>query len=186
MGRIIKKYRFLLSGKQQRHVAILFIMMILGAFLEVLGVSMMIPLISAILNKNIIEENEYIAQVCKVLQIDSYRNFALACIGFIVAVYVIKTCYLVLQYYLQYRFVSNGQFLMQSRLLSSYVYRPYEFFLKIESGEVIRIIQSDTLNAFQLLSILLGMLSDGVVALALTVTVLIINPLVTAFSAIMM
>ena len=75
---------------------------------------------------------------------------------------------------------------MQSRLLSSYVYRPYEFFLKIESGEVIRIIQSDTLNAFQLLSILLGMLSDGVVALALTVTVLIINPLVTAFSAIMM
>ena len=186
MGRIIKKYRFLLSGKQQRHVVILFIMMILGAFLEVLGISMMIPLISAILNKNIIEENEYIAQVCKVLQIDSYRNFALACIGFIVAVYVIKTCYLVLQYYLQYCFVSNGQFLMQSRLLSSYVYRPYEFFLKIESGEVIRIIQSDTLNAFQLLSILLGMLSDGIVALALTVTVLIINPLVTAFSAIMM
>ena len=63
MGRIIKKYRFLLSGKQQRHVVILFIMMILGAFLEVLGISMMIPLISAILNKNIIEENEYIAQV---------------------------------------------------------------------------------------------------------------------------
>ena len=56
MGRIIKKYRFLLSGKQQRHVVILFIMMILGAFLEVLGISMMIPLISAILNKNIIEE----------------------------------------------------------------------------------------------------------------------------------
>ena len=51
MGRIIKKYRFLLSGKQQRHVVILFIMMILGAFLEVLGISMMIPLISAILNK---------------------------------------------------------------------------------------------------------------------------------------
>ena len=186
MRRIIKKYKLLLNKHQQRRVVLLFLMMIIGAFLEVIGISMMIPLVTALINRNIIEENEYVSQVCAWLQISNYKSFAIICIGVIVFVYIMKTIYLLLQYYFQYRFVSNGQFLMQSRLLSAYIYRPYEFFLQIESGEVIRIIQSDTLNAFQLLSMLLGMLSDAVVAIALTITIFVLNPLMTGVTAVIM
>lgn len=186
MNRIIKKYRKLLNRQQQRRVVLLFLMMIVGAFLEVIGISMMIPLVTVIINKNIIEENEYIRQICNWMQISDYKSFMMVCIGVLVFVYILKMIYLLLQYYLQYRFVSNGQFMMQGRLLSSYIYRPYEFFLQIESGEVIRIIQSDTLNAFQLLSMLLGMLSDAVVAIALTITVLVLNPFMTGIAAAIM
>lgn len=186
MRRIIKKYKLLLNKHQQRCVILLFLMMIIGAFLEVIGISMVIPLVTALINRNIIEENEYVSQVCAWLHISDYKGFAIICIGFIVLVYIMKTIYLLLQYYLQYRFVSNGQFMMQSRLLSSYIYRPYEFFLQVESGVVIRIIQSDTLNAFQLLSMLLGMLSDVVVTIALTITIFILNPLMTGVTAAIM
>jgi hypothetical protein len=91
-----------------------------------------------------------------------------------------------MEYYIQARFVFNNQFAMQQRMLSGFIGRPYEFFLSAESGEILRVIQSDVTNTYLLLTNLLGMFTEMVVSLAITVTIFVIDPIMTSFVIAMM
>ena len=73
--RVIKKFSQLLTERQKKKVIILFFMMLLGAALEVCGVSMMLPLVTAIMDKNIITENAVVADICSLFCIKSHACF---------------------------------------------------------------------------------------------------------------
>lgn len=186
MQNIIKKFILLLNEHQRNRVLILFFMMLFGAVLEVCGVSMMLPLVTAVMDENITTENTYAAKVCDMFHIESHTGFVILCIGVLIILYIVKTSYLVFEYYIQYRFIGNNQFATQEKLLNTYLNRPYEFFLSAESGEIVRIVQSDTENTFAMLGTLLSAASETVVSLALLVTVFIISPLMTGFIAFVM
>ena len=98
---LIKKFRKLLSRQQKVRVIILGFMMIIGAFLETLGVGLILPLVSAITTPNIIETNEYAKLVCEILDLHTARTFMIAVIIALIFVYIIKNCYLFLEYYVQ-------------------------------------------------------------------------------------
>ena len=51
---ILRKLSILMDKNQKKKVGILFFITLIGAFLEVLGVSLMLPLVSAIMNPDII------------------------------------------------------------------------------------------------------------------------------------
>lgn len=186
MGRIIKKYRCLLNRQQRKKIFVLFFVMLFGAFLEVLGVSLMIPLLTAIMQPDIIETNKYVKLVCETLDIHSYRGFVVVCILALIIVFIVKDLYIILQYYAQYRFVYNNRFATQRRLLNAYMHRPYEYFLQAESGEILRVIQSDVLFTYTLLSNLLGMATELIVSAALLVTVFLISPWMTLMVGLVM
>lgn len=67
MMQIILKFRQLQSRHQKKRIMILAIMMIIGAFLEMLSISLMLPLVSAIMQPNIIETNKYERLVCEII-----------------------------------------------------------------------------------------------------------------------
>lgn len=184
--RIVKKYFRLLDKHQKGRVAILFLMMLLGAGFEVCGVSLMLPLVTAVMNENILEENTYVAEICHLFHIGSHTGFVIFCIIVLILVYAVKTVYLIFEYYIQYRFIGNNQFAVQKKLLDTYLHRPYEFFLSAQSGEIVRIVQQDTENTFNMLGALLSAASETVVSAALLVAVFVINPVMTGLMAIVM
>lgn len=186
MKRIISKYALLLDKRQKNRVFLLFFVMLFGAFLEVLGVSLMIPLLTAIMQPDIIETNQYVKLVCGALDIYSYRTFVVVCILALIIVFIVKDLYIILQYYVQYRFVYNNRFATQWRLLNTYMHRPYEYFLQVESGEILRVVQSDVFITYTLLSNLLGMATELIVSAALLVTVFIISPWMTLMAGLVM
>lgn len=183
MIRIIKKFYRLLNSHQKKRVAVLFFMMLLGACFEVMGVSMMLPLVTAAMNPDIIEENRLCAWICHLFQIDGHAGFIIWCIIMLVSIYLIKAAYLTFEYYIQYRFVCNNRFLTQSGLLAAYLKRPYESFISAQSGEIIRIVQEDARNAFDLLTVILGFAAEAIVSAALIITVFVINPFMTLFAS---
>ncbi len=183
---ILKKFNLLLERGQKKRIAILFFLMLMGAFLEVLGVSLMIPLISAIMQPNIIETNELVKQVCAFFDLHSHRTFVIVCIGALILVFIAKDLFLMLQYYAQSRFVFNNRFATQQRLLRAYMTRPYEYYLGAKSGEIVRVIQSDVGQTYGLLTTLLQFATESVVSMALLVTIFIVDPLMTSFVALMM
>lgn len=158
--RIIKKFAQLLTEHQKNRVIILFFMMLLGAAFEVCGVSLMLPLVNAIMNENVVAENPYIVRICVLFHIKSHTGFVMLCIVAMIILYVVKTLYLVFESYIQYRFIGNNQYAIQEKLLDAYLHRPYEFFLSAQSGEIIRIVQSDTESTFGMLGILLSAASE--------------------------
>ncbi|MGP1612359.1 MAG: ABC transporter ATP-binding protein [Catonella sp.] len=186
MFSVIKKINKLLNAKQKSRLAILGAVTIVGAFLEVIGVSLMLPLITAIMQPDIIRTNKYIAYVCNILDLHSHRTFVIVCIIAVIFVFIFKDMFLIMQYYIQTRFVCNNQFAMQQRMLSGFLNRPYEFFLNTESGEILRVIQSDVPSTYALLTTVLGMFTESVVALSISITIFIIDPIMTIFVIVMM
>ena len=183
---VLKKFNILLNKQQKNRLIILFIITLIGAFFEVAGVSLMLPLLSALMAPDILETNTTIKRICEVLDIHSYRTFVIVCIVVLIAVFIIKDLFLMLEYYIQARFVYNNQFATQQKLLSKILSKPYEYFLNSESGELLRVIQNDVYYAFALLTTLIGMATETIVSLALVCTIFIISPMMTLFVGIMM
>ncbi|RKI43510.1 ABC transporter ATP-binding protein [bacterium D16-51] len=183
MVRVFKKFYLLLNRHQKNRVIILFFMMLIGAGFEVLGVSMMLPLVSAVMNEKIITENEICAWICRVFGITDHMGFVIWCIVALVVIFIVKAVYLTFEYSIQYRFVFNNRFMTQSRLLEAYLRRPYEYFLSAKSGEIVRIVQEDAGNAFDMLTVILGFATEVVVSAAVILTIFIINPFMTIFVA---
>ena len=183
---IIKKFSILLSKKQKNRIFILFIITLIGACLEVLGVSLMLPLMSAIMSPDIIETNKTVKWVCELLDLHSHRTFVVVCIIALIFVFIVKDLFLMLEYYIQARFVYNNRFATQQRLLHAYMSRPYEYFLNAKSGEVLRVINEDTNRTFSLLMTLLGMLTEVVISIALIITIFVVDPLMTGFVAVIL
>ena len=186
MFSVLSKFNKLLNAKQKSRLVVLGVVNVIGAFLEVIGVSLMLPLITAIMQPNIIRTNKYIAYVCNILDLHSHRTFVIVCIIAVIFVFIFKDMFLIMQYYIQTRFVCNNQFAMQQRMLSGFLNRPYEFFLNVELGEILRVIQSDVPSTYALLTTILGMFTESVVALAISITIFVIDPIMTTFVIIMM
>ena len=91
-----------------------------------------------------------------------------------------------MQYYIQARFVYNNQFATQQKMLNGFLNRPYEFFLSAESGEILRVIQSDVPTTYGLLTTILSMFTELIASLAISITIFIIDPVMTTFVIIMM
>lgn len=183
---ILKKFSIVLEKKQKKKVAILFFMMLIGAFLEVLGVTLMLPLMTAIMQPNIIETNAAVAKVCEILDLHSHRTFVIACIAALIAVFIIKDTFLIFEYYVQNRFLFNNRFATQRKMLAIFMKRPYEYYLNAQSGEIFRMIQGDVDSTYSLLTTLLSFATESVVAAVLIVTIFLVDPLMTAFVAVMM
>jgi len=173
---ILKKLSIILNKKQKGRIAILFFMTLIGAFLEVLGVSLIIPMVTAIMTPDIIKTNKYVKAICNLLDLNSYRTFVIVCIIALIAVFVLKNLFLMVQYYAQARFICNNKFYVNKRMFSNFLKRPYEYFLNANSSEIIRAINLDVYMVFSLLTTLIGLLVEIVVSTALIVTIFVIDP----------
>lgn len=186
MKEIVKKLLKILSKQQKLRVIIIFIMMIIGAALETVGVSLILPLVSAITTPNIIETNKYARLVCEIFDLHATRTFMIVVIAALMFVYIFKNIYLFLEYYVQYRFVCNNRFAVQQRLMDVYLKRPYEFFLNAESGEIVRVVTADVTSTFTLLSTMLSFFTEAVISAALIAAIIITDPLMACLLALVL
>ncbi len=179
MWSAFRKFQKLFSKQQKHRFVLLFFLMLFGAFLEVLGVSLIVPLVSVVMQEDIIETNALVGKVCGIFHIHSERAFLIVCIVLLIFIFIFKDLYLTFQIYVQNRLIYNNRFRVQQRLMDAYLNRGYEYYLGASSGEIVRVVQQDVAYAFNLLSCMLNYYTELVVALALVVAVFVINPLMT-------
>lgn len=178
--RVIGKFRLILSRHQKLRVVELGILMVIGGLLEACSVSLVLPFMDAAMNPEAVMGKAYVRWICRLLGVDTHRMFLMLLAIILAAVYILKNIYLLFEYNIQYRFVYGNMFEMQKRLLYHFIHRPYEYFLKVNSGEIIRIVNMDTPLTFDLLSTILAFFSETIVSLMLITTVFILSPHITA------
>lgn len=186
MLKIIKKYCRILSKQQKVRVIIIGIMMVIGAFLETLGVGLILPLVTAITSPDIIETNKYAKTVCEFFDLHTTRTFMIVVIVALIIVYIFKNLYLFFEYYVQYRFICNNRFAVQCKLMDVYLHRPYEYFLNAESGEIIRVITGDVGSTFVLLHTVLSFFTEAFVSIALIITIIAADPFMASLLAVVL
>lgn len=181
--RVIRKFSQILSKHQKVRVVELTILMVIGGFLEMGSVSLVLPFMDVAMNPETIMGKPYVRWFCMLFRIESPQGFLMTVAISLAAIYILKNAYLLLEYRIQYRFVYGNMYEMQKRLLDYFIHRPYEYFLKVNSGEMLRIVNVDTKNTFNLLAIILLLFSETVVSVMLGIAVFVMLPMVTGAMA---
>lgn len=175
MIRIFRKFNTFLNRKQKIHILILVFLMVVGGLLETVGISLIVPLMTTIMNQSFFETNRYAILIGNVFGLRSSEDFIVFILLALVAVYFIKNGFLFFEYYVQTRFVCNNRLRMQRMMMDTYLHRPYEYFLSANSGEVIRVITTDVKGAFSVLMCVLQFLTELIVSITLLFAVIAID-----------
>lgn len=176
MIRATKKVAKILGKRQRLGIVIIGIMMLIGGVLETLGVSLIVPLAGAILTEDFMD-NQYVRMINNYIHIENGRTFIILMIIALIAVFIIKNVFLMVEYYVQFRFTCKNKFRLQKKLMYVFVHKPYEYYLNSSTGEVLRIIDNDVDAAFSLLSTILNFYTEFVIAVFLVLAVLVVSPL---------
>lgn len=167
---IFTKIRAVFDKKQKWQLVGLGFMIFIGGILETLGVSGMIPVITAILDPQTLLEyiNKYelLGKICSLFHIDAGRtgSITIALIIGLILIFVIKNIYILFLTYKQNTFITRTRNKMISRVMAEFLNRPYEQYLGADIPTVFRITDSDIPQTFSLILAMLQLASEVVVS----------------------
>ncbi len=180
MLKSFKKINQLLDRRQKSVMVLLVFIMLFGAVLEALGITLVIPIMQAIVNPSAIEENQYhMGDIYRLCGAQSIRQFAVMMMVAIVVVYGFKNIYLYLEQKLLLRFIYRNQFATSNRMMINFMKRPYEYYLNANTAVIQRNITSDINNVYALILNLLQMTSEVIVFFILVAVLLIVDAAMT-------
>ena len=173
---MLKKLNSILDTGQKIRICGLMFMILIGGLLETAGVSLVLPLISAILDEKSFAENIYVEKIMDMFGISDVRSMIYVLLIALALMFVIKNAYLVMLTYLQSRFVNKNRSRHTTNLLSQFLHRPYEYYLYAETSVIVRTIYGDMDNVFNLLQQCMNLAAEMVVSVCLGVFLLIVDP----------
>lgn len=157
LGRAVK---IILNAQQKVICMIVFLCSCLGAVLECLGVSIIIPFVSVLVDKSALNENIFIKKI-PFLNSTSYQNIVIALCGIIILVYLSKNAYFIFLSWLRIKFSAKIQREVSIKILISYLSRGYEFFLGKNFGELYQGVATDPSAMYNLLFNIFRLISEG-------------------------
>ncbi len=178
---LLQKVSYLFDRKQKRQIAGLALLILIGGLLETVGVSMLLPVVQAIMDPEQLMENELVGKVTDALHIETSRQLIILMLGALIALYVVKNAYLLFQTYVQNTFVTRNRNRMISRVMREFLNRPYEEYLGADIPTVFRLTDSDIPNAFQLILVMIQMVTEIVVAGFLCIVLVVVSPVMSLF-----
>ncbi len=167
MIKIYKKLMVLLDRQQKKKMVLLVFLMLIGAILETLGVSMILPVMNVVLEEDAIAKHWYLQVICDIFHVDNSNQLTILVMVGLVLVFVIKNIFLFFQQKVQLKFVYTNQFATSRRMMINFMQRPYEYYLNADTAVIQRSITSDVNNMYGLILALLQLVSEGIVFVCL-------------------
>ena len=170
---MLKKINYVLDRKQKINLGILLIIIFIGAFVELLGVSAVMPLINVAMQPETIHEKWYFILISKYTGITDANQMVLFLAVLLIIIYILKNIYVMAMYSLQYRFVFNNQQRLSVRMMKSYMQQDYLFHVSKNVAEFQRNITSDVNGFFTVALNVLQFLAEFSVSTVLVIFLLI-------------
>ena len=141
-----KKLLFLLTIKERKSAALLLLMILAMAILDMIGVASIFPFLAVLANPDVIESNlilNNMFQVSMKLGVENSKDF-LFVLGFLMFIILVGSLFFrALTTYAQLRFISMREYSIGKRLLEGYLCQPYSFFLSNHGTDLGKTILND-------------------------------------------
>lgn len=180
---ILKELNYLFDRKLKWKALVVLIIIMIGSVAELAGVSAILPVISLATDSEAMKSNRFCIMVGNILGTEDSRKVLLALIVMIIVIYVMKNMYLAWMTHQMNCFSKNTMKYFSTRLLSSYMKQPYVYFLHKNTAEILRSINSDTVNLYATISNTMQVVSQGLTASLLIIYSLVENPIMTLLVA---
>jgi ABC-type multidrug transport system fused ATPase/permease subunit len=180
---ILKKLLLLLTPHERKHLGLLLIMIIIMAFLDMIGIASILPFMAVLANPTLIETNSILNtmfQVSNIFGVESNKQFLFA-LGVLVFVLLITSlAFKALTTYVQVRFVQMREYSIGKRLVEGYLHQPYSWFLSRNSAELGKDILSEVQQLISTgISPSLELIAKGAVTITIIILLIIADPKLT-------
>ena len=173
------KLNYIFDKKQKGQLILLAVLILIGGVVETLGVSMMLPVVSAILKPEAIhrqiDKRPELQSIVNFLHIDTDLKLITVLVVVVIFLFVFKNLYLLFLVYKQNTFISRARNDMISRVMREFLNRPYEAYLGADIPTVFRITDSDIPKTFTLMLSILSLATEFVVSTCLGIVLLLVN-----------
>jgi len=179
----IKKLIALLSSRERKNLYLLFIMTILMAVIDTLGVASILPFVAVLSNPTIIETNFILNNFFLFLNdygIENNLQFLLV-LGVIVFVLLIfSLIFKIVTQYIQLRFVQMREYSISKKLAERYVKQSYSWFLNRNSADLGKNILSEVnIIINNGIKQLIELISKFIIVILLAILLTIVNSKLT-------
>lgn len=179
MADLFHKLRFIFNRRQKWETLGLFAMIVIGTAFELLGVSMIQPLINAISETDKMMKKPFYQKIMLTLHLKTSLQLIICMLIMLVFIYIVKNVYLILMYRQQYKYIYSNMRYLSTKMMRSYLSRPYSYFIKKSSAELLRNINQDTADFFGVIQALVQLATEGMVVLALIIYLFIKDKTIT-------
>ena len=173
---MLKKLNYILDRRQKVHLFFLLVAFIIGSFLELLGVSAILPWSTSSWTRPCWRQTAPTPcwpgccrrRTCGILSVK-------ACVALIV-VYVLKDVYLLFMYNLQFGYTYKNKARIANNLMGVYMQQDYLELINHNVADLLRSLSTDIDCCFALILALLNILCESFTALALVAYLMIQSP----------
>jgi ABC-type multidrug transport system fused ATPase/permease subunit len=170
----------LLTLQERKQFFLLLGMIVVMAFLDLIGVASIVPFIAVLTNPQIIETNIYLNSVYTALNSFGVKNVEqfIFLLGVLLFFFLtLSLAFRALTIYAQLHFAFMREYSIGKRLLESYLQKPYSWFLNHNSTTLTKIITSDVnflINHF--ITPIINLISQGCIVIVMFTLIIITNP----------
>ena len=178
---ILKQYENILKPTDKRKIFGIIVLMVISGFLEILSLSLIVPLIAAIVNMELLTKYEIVMKIFTFFGLTDRNSMLIGmAVGFAVLM-VLKNLVIFLMERAKKYFIAHGKKRTANKLFGIYITRPYVYFLHCNSGEIITVINVLVEKVYALLQDLLTLTSKVIVVIALVAVMFITDWKVSIF-----
>lgn len=161
------KLNFILTSQQKKYSLLLFIMSIIAALFEMIGVSVILPLMQAFISVDTLAQEPYIAPLINLFHLETSDQIIICvCIGIII-IYFAKNLYSALYVWASTKFSNKIMRELSVRILSAYMKQGYSFFVNNNSARLLRGLGGDVQSVHTIIN-------EGFCFISKTLTILCI------------
>lgn len=176
---VVKELSYIFEKKNKVKLLFLFILILGSAFLELVGVSAIMPLVNIIVDSTSIYNNKVYYAIYSYFGMNNEKQFVMLMTISLIFVYIIKNMYIVIMYYFQFGFTYNYQRSLAVRLTNCYMKQPYVFHLSKNVAELQRNVIDDVTMFFQAVLGIIQFITEILVSLLLVAYLLYIDKSIT-------
>lgn len=171
---------FLLPDSFKTKAVRLWLMMVSGALLEMMGIGLVIPVITVLTQPDVLLRNSTVAGLYQYVGRPSQQALVVAIMLLLLSAYLFKNLFLAFLAWKQSKFIFSLQQTLSTKLFATYLRQPYSFHLQRNSAHLVRNLQGEMamfINAALTPSIFV--LAELLVVLGLFVMLMLIEPIGT-------
>ena len=158
---------------ERRGLGMIFILMLVGAVLEMFSLGLVVPIVGLLVNPDYIDRVPFVRSLFGEL---STTQYVLGAMGLLVGVYILKTIFLIWKTWIQRGFSNEVTIRMAQDLYENYLRQPYAFHLERNSAIMIRNSQNSASLMSGVIDPFLLIASEFLVSGGLLVLMLLLEP----------
>lgn len=169
---ILTKLNYILTRDEKWKGFLVLILTFVEAVTELLGVTVLVPLIQAFVDISKITGNEMVQKVIVVLGIKDDKTFVVFLFALVGAVFVFKNILALVTKYVAARFSCKVIRGLSTRMMKAYMEREYVFFTNTNVSEIYRGLNTDAVRVYEMLNTGIQLIKSSLIILVLFVYLL--------------